>query len=451
MDKQRYDEIVYNIINKQNNKIDLTNLGLNDENIIEIADLIKTYDSVSKLIIKNSIKEKNILKYNYQFLKKSLNQEININQQKNIYFSYYFYDRIFNKITDGYNYLFDSLKDNKNLIYLKIDKIIFSNENLVYLVDLLKRNTSIQKLYFNFNSELFSDYLNVPIDNICNRNYIFYGKLSEVFNNRNNLLKFTLKGSNYFLYNHYTTILLFNSLKSNKYLYKLSLSNLPFNDEECQQFPNILNKFKYIKYFKFCCCHANKLTLNKLTLNKICDSLKNKNYLKHLILKDDYYFINSFDSISDLLTFNKNIKYLNIYNTSIYSDNVNNNPFNNKFKEAIINSNLKNLHLVGYKNLNIDYLIDILKNNNTIKYLNIAYSCNDNFYKLFDYLENNNNIVKLNIKDCTLNNKDIISLNNMIKNNKVLENLNMNYTLDIEQYYLMDSLFSLETSIDIND
>ena len=185
-----YNSIIDDI---NNNKpiINLSDSNLTDENVIEIADLIKDNNSIKVLKIGNiPYCSEHIDRFTYylNIRKHELIKQYNTN--------------IRNKITiEGYSYLFETLKYNNSIHTLKLDEILFEDSEVFYdenhrknfknndiliniLSEMLLINKSITKLTVNYNTYI-SDETFIKFCNAIKNHNDFY-KLNVMFKNFDN-------------------------------------------------------------------------------------------------------------------------------------------------------------------------------------------------------------------------------------------------------------------------
>jgi len=409
-----------NIIKKYNDnyyRIDLRDSNLTDENIYEITNLIKNINSFQVLKIGNKKDSKISDKYTYQLYMTTA--EIDEQYQHNIE----------NKITmNGYNHLFECLKYNNTIHTLKIYYYSsnYLNINLDSFIEKLSEMLLINKSIVNLTLTL--EYLNfsrkafIKLCNALKNHNIFYSLLFHISNSQlneddYNIFIDALQNQKYLsnlslhlterFYNNDKIIELVNNLK---YIYKLNIV-LPYNDTFIDNIFNVLEN-----------------------IDNIFNVLENKQYLTKLVIL--IHNSNNVNSLSKLLNINKNITYLEL-SDRLSSDNI----INNTFKQSIINSNLQTLKL-KFCNIQINDIIDIIQNNNTINNLNISFNHICNFKSLFDKLKTNTNITNLNISNNIIYEiSDLISLKELIENNTCITKINLSNCL-VEEEDIYDSKYN---------
>ena len=360
---------IINDINNGKSTINLSDSNLTDENVIEIADLIKANDTVETLIIGHHIQQKNkymvdpidITKFKYH-----LNMTIDeIDEQYN--------NNIKNKITIyGYNYLLNALKYN-NSIHTLIIYDLYNKYNA----------SSIIYMFINKLSEVLS--IN---ESIVNLTFMYFNKLSDVSFIKlceaiKNHKTFECLDLSIYDFNDNLYDIFINSLKNHKYIYSLNLNNSFYRNTKLIE---IINNLKYIQNLYIDIQNNyNSMLISEL----IFKSLENKKYLTKLDIST-HETIN-FSYLTSLLNVNKHIKYLGIYG---FYDPIFNIDDNN-FTQSIINSKLQTLK-INRCEFQINSIINIILNNNTINKLDISENIiNGDIDKLFDKLKFNENITTL--------------------------------------------------------
>lgn len=393
-----------NIIKKYNDnyyRIDLRDSNLTDENIYEITDLIKNNNSIQVLKIGNKKRSKVSDKYTYQLYMTTA--EIDEQYQHNIE----------NKITmNGYNHLFECLKYNNTIHTLKIYYYSsnYLNINLDSFIEKLSEmlliNKSIINLTLTLEHLIFSRKVFIKLCNALKNHNIFYSLLFHISNSQLNE-------------NDYNIFI--DALQNQKYLSNLSL-HLTEHFYNNDKIIELVNSLKYIYKLNIV------LPYNDTFIDNIFNVLENKQYLTKLIIF--IHSTNNVNSLSKLLNTNKNITYLEL-NNRLSSNNI----INNTFKQSIINSNLQTLKL-KFCDIQINDIIDIIQNNNTINNLNLSFNrsiCN--FKSLFDKLKTNTNITSLNISNNIIYEiSDLISLKELIENNTCITKINLSNCLTEDIY-----------------
>ena len=353
-------------INNNEPVINISDSNLTDEDIIKISDLIKDNNTIKVLNLSSNYKKclsKNIDRFNYHL---NISQLEIMTQYK---------DNTKNKITlKGYVYLFNSLKYNNSINTLILDnrsyeKNTSNNTYINSLSEMLLINKSINKLKLKINYMLSNEAFN----NFCN-----------ALKNHNNFYILKIYFENFKIDSYYNIFL--EILTNQKYLQSLTLYSIKSN--------KVIDLLKNLEYI-----HKLKIIINDdnyLLIKSIFETLEHKEYLTKLRVYKSYkypqrYMYNiEFNPLSKLITINKNIRYLKI-------NRLNHNYVNDAFIQSIINSNLQTLKIISCS-LQIDDIISIVQNNNTINNLNVSFNrIKDGYEKLFNILIQNENITKLNI------------------------------------------------------
>ena len=401
------------IKNNSIKKADFTNSSLNDEDCIKLAEALHSNNSVNTLTINNSLSMKKIYKYNYQFMVKNINNYKGLTKSR---IENYFSSHIFNNINNGYNYIFDALKDHKTINKIKLNNIELNEDNLEYFTKILTNN--------NINTLHLKIYYSNPI---------YFNKLIEALNNNNNIYDFKIIISNdineYQINELIHTLMHFNLLKLTVKFYN------SFTQNNMNNLAELINKNDRITYLNLCYKHKYYYPQHsRLSIENIIKPLFNKKYLKYLKINNFDFCIglnyfntdqpnHNIELLTELLNKNKNITYLNI------SNNIINNL--DPLMNILMNYQIKTLKLEHLSLINKNGIAKFIQTNNYITNLNISNICcynEKNLSVIFNALMSNNTLLKLNISNIN-NIADINDLNEfikMIENNKTLINLNIN-------------------------
>lgn len=383
-----------------NNKlvINISDSNLTDEDIIKIADLIKDNNTIKVLNLNSNYKKslsKNINRFNYHL---NITQSEIMTQYK---------DNIINKITlKGFIYLFNSLKYNNSINTLILDnrsykKNTYNNIYINSLSEMLLINKSISKLTLKMDNMLSDETFN---------------KFCDALKNHNNFYTLKIYFENFKIVSYYNKFL--EILTNQKYLQSLTLYSIKSN-----KVIDLLKNLEYIYNLKII-INDNNYLLNK----SIFETLEHKEYLTKLRVYSQYYkYSIDFNSLSKLISINKNLRYLKINGHHSRSH------VNDAFIQSIINSELQTLKIISCS-LQIDDIISIVQNNNTINNLNVSFNNIKNGYeKLFNILIQNTNIIKLNVSGNEIKNlSDLLSLNKLIENNNCIQKMNLQDCINLE-------------------
>ena len=373
-------------INNNKPVINISDSNLTNEDIIKIADLIKDNNAIKVLNLNSNCKKslsKNINKFNYH-----------LNITKSEIMKQYI-DNIQDKITlKGFIYLFNSLKYNNSINTLILDnrsfkKDISNNTYINSLSEMLLINNSINKLKLKMDTILSDEAFN---------------KFCIAIKNHGDFYSLKVYFENFKIDTYYDIFL--ETLINQKYLQSLTLYSIKSNKVVI----DLLKNLEYIRKLKIIIDDNNYL-LN----TSIFETLENKEYLTKLrVYSQCYKYPIEFNSLSKLISINKNIRYLKI-NGHLKS------YVNDAFIQSIIKSSLQTLKIISC-NLKIDDIINIIQNNNTINNLNVSFNkIKDDYEKLFNILIQNTNIIKLNVSGNEIKNlTDLLSLNKLIENNKCI-------------------------------
>ena len=264
-----------------------------------------------------------------------------------------------------------------------------------------------------------------------------FNVLSNALLVNNSLHKLLLSNNNLNKY-------IINIIENNKFIDYIDLSNTQIDNNI---FKVICNKLKCMKYIDLSNNYnlnniepiydllANNNTLTYLKLhftnitnfNPLINGLKLNNTLKTLIINSNSFDYESLINLLDLIKQNKSITNLNISNI-YFSSIIGNIEFIKNLCEILkYNNTITNID-ISYNNINnggYNSLINLIKNNNTIKYINM-YSSNSDFMSQRQF----NDFNKALIKNNTLEYINIIGcINNKIDLNPLYESLQINNTI----------------------
>nr|YP_740834.1 Ymf77 [Tetrahymena pigmentosa]ABI51743.1 Ymf77 [Tetrahymena pigmentosa] len=401
---------IYNSINININNLFLFWIKLNNNNIfLKKNNNLKNLKNLNLKNLKNSINNKN------NFIKIN---EIGVIDKKDKH-------KLINFI---FNIKFSILYIIKYTIFLLINILKkFINKLIIYVFNInnLIKNIKLSLIYiylYIYSNKYINKYIYIIFNNI----YIYIIKYNFIILNNNNIIKIInnnniINNINYYLFNKYNYIDIFNILYNNYYIYYINKIKIIYN--------NIYEKIdinKIILEIKI--YYVNKkIPYKKFKINNNIYIIKYLDYLEYSILTKKKYF-EGYNIIRYHKKNNNNIKKI----PSIIEKNIN--IYKDKYK-TIINNNSKlidnKLNLIKFiiKNLiklRIDksnfYKIDMTQIN-LIKFI-----VNTNINKIIPNILNNyiNNINIIKIYNIYILNKNFNINNNNIIIKKINNNINFN-------------------------
>jgi len=414
------------------------NLGSNENNMFYLKEALEQNDSIKTLDLSSNSLITSV--NNMRYLKEALEKKDSI-QTLNLY------DNDLGLNEKNIQYLKEGLEKNTSIQILKLSNncLGYNEKNMLYLKEALENNKSIETLNLSWN-ELGLNYNNM---------LYFKGGLEK----NNSIQTLHLQSNNLGL-NEKNMQYLMEALKINNSIQTLNIefNNLGSNEKNIFHLKEALEKNNSIKSLIL---GSNNLGINQKNMLYLNQGLKMNNSIISLDLSS-----NSLDKNNNNMLFlkeglekNQSIQTLDLFNNNLGS-NENNLLY---MKEALVsNDSIKELILtnndLGSNENNMLYLKEALELNSSIQTLNL-YNNNlgsneKNMFFLKEALEQNNSIQYLNLESNKLgmNEKNMLYLKEALEKNNSIQTLDLyDNSLELNEnniFYLLEAL-KINNSIQI--